>query len=205
MKKLIILIPLIILVIVSGCATVYLSPDGQSLSDSHGIIAILPPDVILTSTKGMSADGIKQQQEDESRVFQQEIYSYMLMRKSKGQMVIDIQDVGETNAILNKNKVKISDMSSGDLCVLLEVDAVLASQFSLSKPFSEILAVILYFLTNLLPATNEVNVSMSLKDCSQKSLIWKYDHKYSGNIISSPNSLIKGLMSDASRKMPYFK
>ena len=50
----------------------------------------------------MAADAIKQQQKDESKVFQQEIYTYMLSRKSKGQMVINIQDVEETMYFLKE-------------------------------------------------------------------------------------------------------
>ena len=66
-------------------------------------------------------------------------------------------------------------------------------------------AVALLFLTGFGGNTNEVTVSMSLKDCSEKSLIWKYDHKYGGGILSSPGSLVEALMKDASKKMPYFK
>ena len=205
MKKILIIILSVSLIFISGCATVYLSPDGQSLSSKHNIVAILPPSIVLKSTKGMSAETVKQQQDDEAKVFQQEIYSYMLQRKSKGQMVIDIQDVEETNVILKRNNLDILNMTTDEICQTLEVDGVLSSQFSLSKPMSGGAAVALLFLTGFGGATNEVTVSMSLKDCSQKSLIWKYDHKYSGGVLSSPASLVKTLMRDASKKMPYFK
>ena len=205
MKKILIIILSVSLIFIGGCATVYLSPDGQSLSSKHNIVAILPPSIVLKSTKGMSAETVKQQQDDEAKVFQQEVYSYMLQRKSKGQMVIDIQDVEETNVILKRNNLDILNMTTDEICQTLEVDGVLSSQFSLSKPMSGGAAVALLFLTGFGGATNEVTVSMSLKDCSQKSLIWKYDHKYSGGVLSSPASLVKTLMRDASKKMPYFK
>ena len=205
MKKILIIILSVSLIFIGGCATVYLSPDGQSLSNKHNIVAILPPSIVLKSTKGMSAETVKQQQDDEAIVFQQEVYSYMLQRKSKRQMVIDIQDVEETNVALKRNNLDVSNMTTGELCELLEVDGILSSQFSLSKPMSGGAAVALLFLTGFGAATNEVTVSMSLKDCSQKSLIWKYDHKYSGSVLSSPASLVKTLMRDASKKMPYFK
>ena len=205
MKKILIIILSVSLIFIGGCATVYLSPDGQRLSNIHNIVAILPPSIVLKSTKGMDAETVKQQQEDESKVFQQEVYTYMLMRKSKRQMVIDIQDVEETNVILKRNNLDILNMTTDEICQTLEVDGVLSSQFSLSKPMSGGAAVALLFLTGFGGATNEVTVSMSLKDCSQKSLIRKYDHKYSGGVLSSPASLVKTLMRDASKKMPYFK
>jgi len=205
MKKSLIIILSISLIFIGGCATVYLSPDGQRLSNIHNIVAILPPSIVLKSTKGMSAETVKQQQDDEAKVFQQEIYTYMLKRKANRQMVIDIQDVEETNVTLKRNNLDVSIMTTAELCGLLEVDGILSSQFSLSKPMSGGAAVALLFLTGFGGATNEVTVSMSLKDCSQKSLIWKYDHKYSGGVLSSPASLVKTLMRDASKKMPYFK
>ena len=205
MKKILIIILSVSLIFIGGCATVYLSPDGQSLSNKHNIVAILPPSIVLKSTKGMSAETVKQQQEDESKVFQQEIYTYMLKRKANRQMVIDIQDVEETNVTLKRNNLDVSNMTTSELCELFGVDGILSSQFSLSKPMSGGAAVALLFLTGFGGATNEVTVSISLKDCTQKSLIWKYDHKYSGGVLSSPADLVKTLMKDASKKMPYFK
>ena len=203
MKKIITLS--IVLIFVSGCAKVYLSPNGKRLANEHNVIAILPPNVVLKSTKGMDADVVKQQQRDESKVFQQEIYTYMLNRKTKGQMVINLQDVEETNVILNRNNLDISNMTTDEICQILEVDGVLSSQFGLSKPMSTGAAVALLFLTGIGGNTNEVTVTMSLKDCSEKSLIWKYDHKYSGGVLSSPAQLVTSLMRNASKKMPYFK
>ena len=205
MKKILIIILSVSLIFIGGCATVYLSPDGQRLSNTHNIMAILPPSIVLKSTKGMDAETVKQQQEDESKVFQQEIYTYMLKRKANRQMVIDIQDVEETNVTLKRNNLDVSNMTTSELCELFGVDGILSSQFSLSKPMSGGAAVALLFLTGFGATTNEVTVSMSLKDCSEKSLIWKYDHKYGGGILSSPGSLVEALMKDASKKMPYFK
>ena len=155
--------------------------------------------------KKMSAETVKQQQEDESKIFQQEIYTYLLKRKTRGQMVINIQDVEETNVAINRNDLDLTKMTSSEICELLEVDGILSSQFGLSKPMSAGVAIALLLLTDIAGSTNEVRISLSLKDCSTKSLIWKYDHEYSGGILSSPTSLVEKLMRDASRKMPYFR
>ena len=66
-------------------------------------------------------------------------------------------------------------------------------------------AIALSLFTGMAGSTNEVTISLSLKDCRTKSLIWKYDHKYSGGVLSSPTSLVENLMRDSSRKMPYFR
>jgi len=215
MKKTQNIIMITTFVLITGCAaTVYLAPEGKSIANKHNIIAILPPSVVLRSTKNMSAESVKQQQNEESKVFQQEIYTYLLKRKSKGQMVINILDVEETNVIINRNDADLSKMTTSEICELIEVDAVLSSQFSLSKPISTGAAIALALVNGMKSkfnsefygsSTNEVQVSLSLKDCSTKSLIWKYDHKYQGGMSSSTSTLVQGLMKNASEKMPYFK
>ena len=127
MKKILIIILSVSLIFIGGCVTVYLSPDGQRLSNTHNIMAILPPSIVLKSTKGMDAETVKQQQEDESKVFQQEIYTYMLKRKANRQMVIDIQDVEETNVTLKRNNLDVSNMTTSELCELFGVDGILSS------------------------------------------------------------------------------
>ena len=79
MNKVLNIIFITTFVLITGCATVYFSPDGQVLANKHDLIAILPPNVVLKSTKNMSAETAKQQQEDESKVFQQEIYNFKVV------------------------------------------------------------------------------------------------------------------------------
>ena len=203
MKNNIILL-LVGIFLLSGCATVFLSPNGQELANKHQILAILPPKVIIPPGKGMTADVLKEQQLSEGKVFQQEIYTYLLKRKTKGQMLIDIQEIESTNVLLSRNNLDISNMTTQEICELLNVDGLLYSQFGLSKPMSAGVAVAAALFVGY-SKTNEVSVSLSIKDCNDKSLIWKYDHKFSGGLGSTPAKLVKNLMKDASKKMPYFQ
>ena len=68
---------------------------------------------------------------------------------------------------------------------------------------SEAAAVVLVFLEGDWGNTNEVHVSLSISDCSNKKLIWNYDHKISSTLGSSPARMVDRLMRKASRKMPY--
>ena len=199
---------LVLLAFFAGCAKpFYLSPDGTSIAKKHGIIAILPPVVVLEHRENTSAESLKIKEKDQSKIFQQEIYTYVLKRKSKSKDDIEIQDVDETNVILKKNGIDLSNMSVKDICETLQVDGVLSSQFSVSKPMPIVFAFIFAFLSGesiLNQDGNDVVVTLSLKDCSSESLIWKYDNEYSGNIFSTPTSLVELLMRDASKRMPYF-
>lgn len=191
-------------ILISSCASVYLAPNGQEIADRHTTIAILKPNVSIMASKKVDAEAIKESQKTSANEFQQEIYKFLLKRKTQGKMTIGIQDVDETNAILLKNSDNISNLTTKEICDLLGVDAVMTSNFGLTKPMSTGAAIAMAVVVGFYGSTNEVTVSMSLKNCDDRSLLWKYDHKYSGGIGSSPARLVEGLMRDASKKMPYF-
>ena len=195
---------LICLFFLSGCASIYLAPDGQYAADNHQNIAILPPKVIIPASKKVSADVLVEQQSSQSVVFQQEIYSYLLKRKTKNQMIIDVQDVESTNVLLLKNDVDISTMTTGEICELLDVDALLYSQFNLSKPVPVGWAIVMALFIGYGGVTNEIKGSFSLKDCESKNLIWKYDHRSAGGLLNSKTQIAGWLIDGAIKKIPYF-
>ncbi len=200
------ILPLLILAIIfSGCASIYLAPNGKATANKHEIIAIVKPKVSIKARKKDNADAIQESQRTSSIEFQQEIYKYMLKRKSKGKILVDVQDVEETNALLAKSGKDIQFLTTREICDILGVDGIITSNFGLSKPMSAGGAIALALLAGVGTNTNEVVVTLSIKNCEDKSLIWKYDHKYSGGIGSSPSRLVEGLMRHASKKMPYFK
>ena len=129
----------------------------------------------------------------------------MLKRKSKGQMVVSIQDVDETNALLSRSDINFENMTTNEICDILGVDGILSSNFGLSKPMSTGGAIAMAVLIGYGGSTNEVVATVSIKNCEDKSLVWKYDHKFSGGLGSSFSRLVEGLMKKASKKMPYFK
>jgi hypothetical protein len=194
---------LIVSVIFSSCATIYLAPNGQSAANKHEVIAIIKPKVSIKARKKDDAEAIKESQRTSSLEFQQEIYKYMLKRKSKGQIHVNIQDVEETNALLDRSG--IDNLTTKEMCDLLGVDALITSNFGLSKPMSAGGAIAMTLLLGVGGSTNEVVVTLGIKNCEDKSLLWKYDHKYSGGLGSSSSRLVQELMRKASKKMPYFR
>lgn len=202
MKKTLLLLT-ILAIIASSCAKIYYTPDAESLARSHKTIAVLPPVISIAVNKKIDAESLKEQQRTESLNFQKEIYSWMLKRKMQGQITPEILDVETTNAKLKIAGYPESPFTTNELCEILEVDGVLGSNFSLSKPMSEGAAVAIALLVGVYGSTNEVYVTLNINDCSNKKQIWNYNHKYSGSIGSSPARLVDALMRNASRKMPY--
>jgi len=199
------IICLLIIITISSCAKIFYSPDARSLAMSHNTIAILPPTVSIAANKKVDGDAIIEQQRTESLNFQKEMYAWMLKRKMQGRITQEIQMVETTNAILQKAGYPEEPMTPGQMCDLLNVDAVMGSNYSLSKPMSEGAAVAVALLVGVWGTTNEVRVSLNINDCTQKKLIFNYDHKYSGSMGSSPARLVNELMRRASKKMPYFQ
>jgi hypothetical protein len=191
------------LVLLSSCAKIFYSPDAYKLAHNQKTIAIIPPTVSIAANKKIDAESMKEQQKTESVNFQKEMYSWMLKRKMQGNIAQEIQDVQTTNAKLNKAGYPENPLTTLELCDVLGVDGVMTSNYSLSKPMSDGAAVALVLLVGAFAATNEVHVSLSISDCSNKKLIWNYDQKFSGSIGSSPSRLVDGLMRQASKKMPY--
>ena len=203
MKKSILLL-ITVTLLLQGCAKIFYTPDARSLAYSHEIIAIAPPKVSIAATKKIDGDAIIEQQKTESINFQREMYSWMLRRKMQGTIMVEIQDVETTNALLDRagiNEGRI--LSPIEMCNVLGVDGIMTSNYALSKPMSEGGAIALAVITGIWGATNEAKVSLSLHDFGTKKMIWNYDHKMSSSL-GTPAGLVDALMRKASRKMPYF-
>jgi hypothetical protein len=203
MKKSIVLF-IVATLFLQSCAKVFYAPDARYLANTQKIIAIVPPKVSIAARKKVDAAALIEQQKTESINFQREMYSWMLKRKMQGKIFVDIQDVETTNAKLAAAGYQDAVLlTPADLSRVLNVDGILTSNYSLSKPISEGAAIALAVLAGWWAPTNEAVVSLSIHDSGTDKLIWNYDHKLSSSL-SSPSRLVDELMREASRKMPYF-
>ena len=168
--------------VLSSCATVYLAPNGQQIALNHQKIAILKPQVKITANKKVDAKAILENQKSSSYEFQQEIYKWFLKKKIQNKFTVSVHDVAEPNVLLSDYKVE--SLTNEELCKILNVDGIVSSNFSLTKPVSVAGAVAINLLFGVYASTNQAVVSMSIKTCSDNSLIWKYDHKYEGRGLS---------------------
>ena len=193
---------IIVTLCLSSCAKVFYSPDAIEVSQSHKIIAVIPPSVSIAASKKIDGESLKEQQRTESLNFQKEIYAWMLQRKMQGKMVQEILDVETTNSKLYNAGYPEKLFSPSEICSILGVDGIIGSNFGLSKPMSDGAAIAVAMLGGA-TSTNEIRVSLNINDCLGKKLIWNYDHKYSGGLGSSPSRMVNDIMRSASMKMPY--
>ena len=190
--------------LIQSCAKVFYTPDARTLASTHKIIAIIPPKVSIAARRKVDGAALIEQQKTESINFQREMYSWMLKRKMQGIIFVDIQDVETTNAKLAAAGFQDGNLlTPTDLSKVLNVDGVLTSNYSLSKPMSDGAAIAMAVLVGWWAHTNEAVVSLSIHDSGSDKMIWNYDHKLSSTL-GSPARLVDELMRQASRKMPYF-
>jgi hypothetical protein len=195
-------LPLIFLFV--SCANVYTSKDSSIIASEHRIIAIMPPKVSIVAQRNVLPETLIEQQKAESINFQYEMYAWLLKRKQRNQILVEIQDINTTNARLAESGYFEKHLGPEKLFDILQVDGALASNFSMSKPMSVGGAIALGLLFGVMGPTNQVTVNMSLFEAKEKKMFWNFNHTFSGSIGSSPISLVDGLMRQGSRKMPYF-
>jgi hypothetical protein len=183
---------------------IFYTPDARPLAQNQKIIAIAPPKISIAPRKNVDGAALIEQQKTESVNIQREMYSWMLKRKMQGTIFVEIQDVETTIALLSEAGVNGGKvLTPNEMCQILEVDGILTSNYSLSKPMSEGAAIALGVIAGVWGPTNEANVSLSIHDSGTNKMIWNYDHKLSSSL-STPAKLVDALMRQASRKMPYF-
>jgi hypothetical protein len=203
MKKSLVLL-IIAAFLVQSCARVFYASDARHLAGTHKTIAIIPPNVSIAARKKIDAAAMIEQQKSESINFQREMYSWMLKRKMQGTIFVEIQDVETTNAKLAAAGFQDTGLlTPTDLARVLNVDGVMTSNYSLSKPISEVAAIAMAVFAGWWAPTNEAVVSLSIHDKGSEKMIWNYNHRIS-SALSSPTRLVDDLMRQASRKMPYF-
>lgn len=85
-------------------------------------------------------------------------------------------------------------MTPYELCNTLGVDAVMMSNYSLSKPMSEGAAIAVGVLIGYWGSTNNTAIDLELYDKQTKKMFWNYNHKASGSVGSTPAQLVDNLM-----------
>jgi hypothetical protein len=203
MKPIKVSLTVICLFLLTSCAKIFQSPDSRLLASKQKTIAIVLPKVSIAASRKIETGALIEQQKTEAINFQNEMYAWLLKRKMQNNMSQEIQDIETTNAKLQRAGYPEEPLTTAELCDVLGVDDIMTSNYSMSKPMSQGAAIAVALLVGAFGSTNEVHVSLSISDCTEKKLIWNYDHKYSGGLGSSPARLVDGLMRNASKKMPY--
>jgi hypothetical protein len=190
--------------ILASCAKVYYSPEAENASRNHRIIAVVSPKVSIPPQKKMTNEELMDLTIKESETFQYEMVAWLLKRKGENKINVDILDATTTIAKIQNASTPGKLLTPVEMAEILDVDAVITSNYKLTKPMSTgaaIATTLLFGFGN----TNEVNVTMELHDRANKKMIWNFSHAVSGGLFSSSDQLIEEVMRIASKKLPYTK
>lgn len=198
-----------------GCstATIYTTPDFALYKVEHKRVALLPFEVRIDPNnrgKDMTIEQFNELEREQGETFQQALYSDFLQGQQRGRYTVWFQDTSQTKARLSKHcddwnecLEKLPTLPKDELCEILEVDAVISGQMSLSKPLGHSAAIAMLVLTGIGGKTNEAHINISIHEASEGKLLWSYEHVAGGDLLSSPEKLAKSFMEDVSSTFPY--
>jgi hypothetical protein len=203
------LLALVLVILVGGCATIYTTPEFNAARNQHRILGILPFDVTIAVRrlpKGVTVEMLREMEKDEAYVIQSEVYRFFLRQMSRNAYTINFQDIDETNARLLRAGISFENLrnySKAEIAQILNVDSVLSGTVHRARPMSEGAAIATAILFDWGGVTNKVDVGVTIHNGADGSLLWKYNHSYSGGIGSSSENLTRALMRHVSKKIPY--
>lgn len=194
---------LVFLLILSSCVPVYKAENFQQIANSHKVIAVLPPKVVMEIKKADQAEAIKAQEKLEAQHYQVALADYINNKKAIGEFFVSAQPTEETNRILAENGItSMAGKTYKDLANLLGVDAVVSSRVSLAKPMTNGEAVLTSIFTGYAPASKITTVDISLTDRNTGKMFWNYNWATGGTFVST-KSMIKDMMNAATKRLPY--
>lgn len=205
------LLSLVWILAFSSCAKVNLVEGGNELVDSHTSIAIIPTNVF-----NIVCD------EDHN-----ECYEYLDEESEKLYFSLAVE-VANRN-IKKKNKInllppsitlrKLDDagieyINTEDykaLCSILDVDAIIVSDFFVRQPSSVGASIATGVFSTILfrgfggsSVTNVIYGNVFIYDNDTEQTIWSYEHEVKGNFLSSKSMVHKTLVKNVTKKLPYF-
>lgn len=185
---------------------VYEAPEAASRTAAHNLIAVLPAEVTIKGRPNDDPEVLAQLAYAEQTNFQYEIIGWMFHRKQQGRMYVDVLDAQTTNARLTEAgyfEEYGASRSPAEWAGIIGVDAIITSNFQLSKPMSDGANLAVGLVTGFWGAANRTDVAMNVFDAESGRLLWNYDWQSENTAFGSHEELVNNLMRNASRRMPY--
>jgi hypothetical protein len=191
---------------------IFTNPDFSTLSSHEKTLAIVPFSVTLNlrpkDKANMTADELKQQEQQSGLAIQSEMESYLLKKSEHTSYSVAFQDVEETNRLLKAHHIdpdSVSGMDPQQISRILGVDGVVCGKMISSHPLSTGAAVAVDVLVGFGGATNSGTCTIDIYDGPTGKLMWRYEKSLSRGLGSDAGTIIDRIMSKASRKFPYNK
>jgi hypothetical protein len=224
MNRIFTFLAFLLLFTTSSCHRYYTSSAFAEKTAKHKVIAVLPPQIIITGIqpKSLTQKDIALLEENESRLFQQALYNNILQRANNKRKParIMLQPHNNTIALLQKNNISIREAWSRDdreLASLLGVDAVVRSSIQKERFMSDaasagveagkrILDAVLkrpVLLPEVISKTNEIHATCAL--VSNGETLWNDSYKKASDHNYTANTIIENITDKFAKHFPYLK
>jgi len=192
---------------------IYTNANFKTLAKDHKVLAVLPFKTTLQLRpkeveKNGGPAGVAALEKREGLDIQNAVHSYFLKRKESRDLIVDVQDVNRTNALLERNAVTYETLASftpEELAKILGVDGIISGTFESTQPMSNGAAIAMSLAVGFAGPTNTGKTTISINDGKTGELLWKYDKTLSRGFGSNTSTIITTIMRKASRQLPYDK
>ena len=192
---------------------IYTNANFKTLAKDHKVLAVLSFKTTLQLRpkeveKNGGPAGVAALEKREGLDVQNAVHSYFLKRKESRDLIVDVQDVNRTNALLERNAVTYETLASftpEELAKILGVDGIISGTFESTQPMSNGAAIAMSLAVGFAGPTNTGKTTISINDGKTGELLWKYDKTLSRGFGSNTSTIITTIMRKASRQLPYDK
>ena len=192
---------------------IYTNANFKTLAKDHKVLAVLPFKTTLQLRpkeveKNGGPAGVAALEKREGLDVQNAVHSYFLKRKESRDLIVDVQGVNRTNALLERNAVTYETLTSftpEELAKILGVDGIISGTFERTQPMSNGAAIAMSLAVGFAGPTNTGKTTISINDGKTGELLWKYDKTLSRGFGSNTSTIITTIMRKASRQLPYDK
>ncbi|MCX2678578.1 hypothetical protein OOZ15_01355 [Galbibacter sp. EGI 63066] len=189
--------------------TIYQSDSFETLSKDHKAVAILPFEARLElENKKLDEKQLEQLQQKEGYEAQNALETYFLKRHKRKEYRIEFQDIKNTNALLAKEGIDLSNLdiyTTKDLCKILKVDALISGNLTLNALISEGVSTNFDFLSFISGTSDYGRIAIKLSDGDTEKLLWKYEKVITRKSGKNTYDIIEAMMRKSTRKFPYDK
>ena len=207
----------LLILLLTSCSKVFYSKDAVEISRKHKTIAIIPPKVMVNNLLHLNNSALKEQLQNESYIFQKEMYMWMMNKNNKIPYNFEVLDIEIVNSILKRNGYFLDSttLTPFDISKILGVDAVLSSNYNFARLIgNETIQTITDTSKSISANQNnssrstiineDIDIVYSLYDLTTQKLIWNFDKKITYSATSySQYKIVKGIFKKAFKKMPY--
>lgn len=199
-----------LIVLLSGCASVYKSPDLASYVSEHSKIAVIPFDLAFDPDYKTDEESREKLESQQGSIVHRTVYVRLFGNQQRDHYTVEVLDINETDSLLNQSLGRhathdelVAEMTTTEICKILHVDAVVTGDMTLRLPFGYGGSLASGLKAGLFGKAQMASISMAILECADGELIWKYEHTANGGVPSYPESASRAVIDGAARAFPY--